>query len=120
MALNISFFKTPKHKVFTYRPIFYDPEKERLEERRKARDAAREAEGVEGSEVTERRQLDYPGKNIRGSFQKSLYENRRHVATNSFTRIVVILSILLLFILIFYFSDGLAMLFSTLSNPHTP
>ena len=111
MALNISFFKTPKHKVFTYRPIFYDPEKERLEERRKAHDAAREAE---------RRQLDYPGKNIRGSFQKSLYENRRHVATNSFTRIVVILSILLFFILIFYFSDGLAMLFNALSNPHTP
>lgn len=29
------FFKLPKHKVFEYQPLYYDPEKERREKRRK-------------------------------------------------------------------------------------
>lgn len=32
---GISFFKVPKHRVFNYQPIYYDPEKERREQRRK-------------------------------------------------------------------------------------
>lgn len=32
---GISFFKVPKHRVFNYQPLYYDPEKERREQRRK-------------------------------------------------------------------------------------
>ncbi|MCQ2226346.1 MAG: hypothetical protein MJZ01_00345 [Bacteroidales bacterium] len=32
---GISFFKLPKHRVFEYRPLYYDPEKEQREQRRR-------------------------------------------------------------------------------------
>ncbi len=32
---GISFFKVPQHRVFNYQPRYYDPEKERREQRRK-------------------------------------------------------------------------------------
>lgn len=35
MAFGISFFKVPKNRQFDYKPRFYDPEKERREQRRK-------------------------------------------------------------------------------------
>ena len=37
MAFRISFFRTPKHRVFNYKPIYWDPEKEEFEERIKER-----------------------------------------------------------------------------------
>ena len=33
MALKFSFFRTPKHRVFNYQPLYYDERKEELEER---------------------------------------------------------------------------------------
>lgn len=33
--MKLVFFKRPKPKPFNYRPLYYDPEKEALEERRK-------------------------------------------------------------------------------------
>lgn len=32
---GISFFKVPQHRVFNYQPLYYDPEKERREQRKK-------------------------------------------------------------------------------------
>jgi hypothetical protein len=34
--MNIFFFKRPKPRSFNYKPIYYDPEKEEAEERKKA------------------------------------------------------------------------------------
>jgi hypothetical protein len=36
--MNIFFFKRPKPRPFNYRPIYYDPEKEEAENRKKARE----------------------------------------------------------------------------------
>lgn len=33
--MRLSFFKVPKHRVFEYRPLYYDEEKERREERKR-------------------------------------------------------------------------------------
>ena len=33
MGFNFSFFGTPEHRVFNYRPRYYDPEKEALKEK---------------------------------------------------------------------------------------
>lgn len=33
--MGFAFFKVPKHRVFDYKPRFYDPEKERREQRRR-------------------------------------------------------------------------------------
>jgi hypothetical protein len=35
--MNIFFFRRPKPKPFNYKPVYYDPEKEEAEERKKAR-----------------------------------------------------------------------------------
>ena len=35
--MKIVFFKKPKIRQFNYKPLYYDPEKEEAEERRKAR-----------------------------------------------------------------------------------
>ncbi|MCQ2235784.1 MAG: hypothetical protein MJZ18_02175 [Bacteroidales bacterium] len=34
--MGLSFFKLPKYKVYDYQPRFYDPDKERWEERKRA------------------------------------------------------------------------------------
>lgn len=34
--MNFFFFKRPKPRQFNYRPLYYDPEKEQAEERKKA------------------------------------------------------------------------------------
>jgi hypothetical protein len=34
--MNVFFFKRPKPRTFNYKPIYYDPEKEKAEERKKA------------------------------------------------------------------------------------
>jgi hypothetical protein len=100
MAFKISFFNTPKHRVFNYTPIYYDPMKEKLAEK------AREREG----------RLFVPGKRIRGSFSKALYENRRHAGDNRYMRIVILLTFIVLIGVIFYFANGLELLFKLLSN----
>jgi hypothetical protein len=46
--MNIFFFKRPKPRPFNYRPIYYDPEKEEAEERKKARN------GLQGNDPRER------------------------------------------------------------------
>lgn len=45
---GISFFKVPKHRVFNYQPLYYDPEKERREQRRKELGLGDEDEVSEG------------------------------------------------------------------------
>ena len=41
---NLKFFKTPRHKQFTYQPRYWDPEKEELEKRVAAAKQEMEAE----------------------------------------------------------------------------
>ena len=65
MGLRLSFFKTPKNRVFNYQPLYYDERKEDLQER-----IARARE--------ETKSKDYvPGRNIRMNFRRNLYENKR-------------------------------------------
>ena len=47
-GMNIFFFKRPKPRPFNYKPIYYDPEKEEAEERKKARN------GLQGDDPRER------------------------------------------------------------------
>ena len=116
MVLRFSFFRTPKHKVFTYRPLYYDPVKEELEERVTR---IKDDMDKEKSRLREKR-LTVPGRRIRGSFQKALYENRRHAGDNKFVRLVTILAIIALLIAVVYFADGLAFFFRSFSSQTTP
>lgn len=46
--MNIFFFKRPKPRPFNYKPIYYDPEKEAADERKKA------LNGLKGDDPKER------------------------------------------------------------------
>lgn len=86
------FFKTPKHRVFNYKPLYYDPRKEELEEKienQRKRDA--------GEYV--------PGDNIRKGFHRIKYESKRGGGQNRFLRLVSIISIAILIYILMKFTD---------------
>lgn len=108
-----SFFKQNKPRGFNYRPRYYDPVKEELEQRRRAyeeerRKSGEEPENIESSstETTEdgqpafakaaekRAQQPYRSRIMRGDMRKHF--NRRHerVQKHSNIRLIVILIIL--------------------------
>jgi len=118
MAFRISFFNSPKPRVFNYRPRYFDPEKERWEQRRAQLNA--EKKGETGTATQERLFQHNPGSHIRGSFQKALFENRRRTGDNKYVRVVVILSIVTLFVAAFYLADGLSFLFKSLIQQPVP
>ncbi len=101
MGLNISFFKTPKHRVFNYQPLYYDARKEELRDRI---DRAREQDKGKDREYI-------PGKNIRNNFRKAIYENRRSPGSPLVMRIIVLLSILGLMTAIYYIARSFGFFF---------
>ena len=139
MAFRLSLFHTPKPRVFTYRPLYFDPEKEKWEQRRAQLHAQ---EKIHHSDVEEvfntqsdisafdrpgnceplfRRDSDFrPGAGIRGSFQRSLIESRRHSVENKYIRIIVLITILMLFLVAVYLSNGLSYLFRSLYTQPLP
>ena len=101
MAFNLSFFKTPKHRVFNYQPLYYDERKERLEERiAKARE---EEHGRAANYV--------PGKNIRTNFRKALYDNRKMPGSPLIMRIVILISLLGLMVAMYFVARSIGLFF---------
>jgi len=145
MAFRLTLFDNPKPRVFNYRPIYFDPEKEKWAKRRAQLHAQKETENPASSKAdlyatseadlyatseadlsaTQERlfQRDHgfgSGAHIRGSFQRSLIESRRHSVDNKYIRIIVLLSILLLFCVAIYLSNGLGFIFKSLSLQPIP
>ncbi len=83
--MNVGFFKKYKHKKFTYSPLYYNQQKEDLEER--IRRIEREENGS-GNEDNY-----FPG-NIKGSFQH-LRSLRSKSQRSSSIRIIIIAAILI-------------------------
>ena len=115
MAFRITFFKMPKPRPFNYTPIYYDPIKERIQEARER--VAKQGEEEQARMAEER--LYAPGQRIRGSFQRALDDRRRPTAHSRLIRAVLMLTLIVLFVFIWYFTDGLSMLFKAL-NQSTP
>ncbi len=68
-----NFFGESEHRVFNYRPRYYDPEKEELKRRFGAVDGSIEKEKEEGTYV--------PGSYIKGSLRDGAYSRTRsHMA----------------------------------------
>ncbi|HPV88245.1 MAG TPA: hypothetical protein PKU85_03405 [Bacteroidales bacterium] len=106
MALKISFFNTPKHRVFNYKPRFWNPEKEEFEERvRRAREKA-------GLEKGDENRPYVPGSSIRGSFQKRHEVVRRLPKRQKLIRFVFIITIAIILIMALYFSKFIGYLYS--------
>lgn len=76
MAL-FNFFGETEHRVFNYKPIYYDPEKEALKKRFRAVDGTREKEAhkEDGTYV--------PGSYVRGSMRDGRYKRTRSHASKA-------------------------------------
>ena len=78
------FFKIPKHRQFNYQPIYYDEQKEQLEERIKN---IEQEYGIKNGE-------EYTRLMTKGSFS-NYYDRKRKVQRYSTTRLIIIILFLL-------------------------
>lgn len=130
--MAITFFPTPKHRVFNYQPRYYDERKERLreiyakygkeypgDEKANAHKAAEDLKDVASySEVNELLQSEGPreGRYIPGQYIRSTYhddrDKRRSSAKKSpLRKIVIIVTVLAAVVAAYYLSQGLVMFF---------
>ncbi|MBQ7622788.1 MAG: hypothetical protein IJS66_03515 [Bacteroidales bacterium] len=96
-----SFFGEGEHRVFNYRPVYFDPE----EEERKRRFGA-----VDGSAGKKKDDGTYvPGSYIKGSFRDGNYSrNRSHL--DKTRTIIGIITLLLLFAVLYFVAKFYSML----------
>ena len=88
-----NFFGENEHRVFNYKPIYYDPAEEERKRRFGAVDGTMEKEKEAGTYV--------PGSYIRGSFRNGNYA-RRDSGMNSALRIIGIIGLILLALVLIY------------------
>jgi len=105
MALNLSFFRTPKHRVFNYQPLYYDEKKEAMAER-----YARVHEDEKGNDVGY-----IPGRLVRSKLRKAVYGNRRNAGSVLLTRMIIAGSIVVLIFVAYYFAKSFGLFFSLIS-----
>ncbi len=99
------FFNLPKHRVFNYQPVFYDPKKEDLDARiAKAEREKAEAEGKEKEPYV-------PGEYIKRNFRSNYEKGKKVSGKENVNRIIRIIGILLVLVLLFYFIDGFSLFF---------
>ena len=93
--MGFAFFKVPKHRVFDYKPRFYDPEKERREQRR--RELGLVEEDVEDGEYK-------PGSIIRNSGMKSRHEafTQKMSKSRRQSRLFVVVFVVMFSIIAYY------------------
>lgn len=88
----IRFFKLPKHKTFSYKPRYYDPIKDEVEERRKL--IEQELNGEEKY---------VPGAHIKGNMRRHIKSSRADLKKNRLQTLIVRVLMMLIIIAILYF-----------------
>lgn len=96
MGFNFNFFGEPEHRVFNYKPRYYDPEKE--ERRRMFSSVDRSAE----SDSVDSKKGYTPGKYLSGSFRDGNYQRLRTTSTNKIQRIIGIVGLVLFFVILYF------------------
>ncbi len=87
------FFGENEHRVFNYKPIYFDPEKEELKRRFGSVDGSLEKEKTAGTYV--------PGSHIKGAFRDGEFERRKGHLGKTQTIIGIISLLLIVTILLF-------------------
>lgn len=101
MAFNFGFFSQQEHRVFNYRPRYYDPEAE--ERKRLFGD-------VDGTNEKERKEGKYvPGSSIRGAWRDGNYQRTRATVSRTQT-IISIVTLLLIAVVLVYITKFYALL----------
>ncbi len=88
MGFNFGFFGDQEHRVFNYRPRYYDEEKEALKEKFGKVDGSYEKEKY------------VPGSYIKGSFRDGNYQRTR--GANKAQKIIGIVGLVLFFVVLIY------------------
>lgn len=98
MGLNFGIFKTTRHKVFNYQPLYYDERKEALDE--KIEKARRKEKG------------EYvPGASIKGAFNKRIrYDVKRSKSNDSIRRFITLAALVIFMIALVYIVKYLGLL----------
>lgn len=98
MGLNLGLFKTPRHRVFNYQPLYYDERKEALNE--KVEKARRKEAG------------DYvPGEDIKGAFSKMKYNVKRSKSKDSTRRFITLITLVVFMIALVYIAKYMGLFF---------
>ena len=105
MAFRISFFHTPKHRVFDYKPLYWDPKKEELEER------VQKTRSLVAAQKKNENKPYVPGSTIRGSFSKSHEVKRKYPVRQKLIRSVVNISLELIMLAAVDFSQSFSYFF---------
>jgi hypothetical protein len=114
---NISFFKTPSHRVFKYTPRYYDERKERLAEVYKKYGKSPDGTPIDPSQLTTNGESttstkEYvPGESIRGAFRKGVVQTRRQAGNQKIKKIITLITFLALMVAAYYIAIGLGQLF---------
>ena len=90
---NFGFFGSQEHRVFNYKPRYYDPE---LEKRRQM------FGDVDGSNQKEKEEGTYvPGSSLRGAFRDGNYQKTKSPMTLVHTIITLVTLVLIVVVLIY-------------------
>lgn len=96
-----NFFGDNEHRVFNYKPIYYDPEKEELKRRFGAVDGSMQKAKEDGTYV--------PGSYIKGSMRDGGYKRTRTHMSKVHT-IIGLVSLLLIFFVLYFIAKFYSLL----------
>lgn len=99
MAFNFGFFGSSEHRVFDYKPRYFDPEEEALKEKFGHVDGTKDKEPY------------VPGNYVKGSFRDGNYQRSRQM-TGKAQRMIGIVGLLLFFLAMIFFTKLYGMLWS--------
>ena len=120
--MGISFLPTPKHRVFHYEPRYWNEKEEKMKERYakygKEYDPKSpwEGKGTEDSGAAEPEVKNHlrdgyvPGVLIRDAYRNGIDSNRRKSTNTKLRTIIIIVSLLLALIAVYYFTMGINVL----------
>lgn len=92
MAFRLTFFKIPEHRVYSYKPRYYDEAKERIQE---AEEKYHPKESQSGKYI--------PGLGIREAYRKGVVEGRKRQAGGTKTNgLILFVTLILLFVAAYY------------------
>ncbi|MBP9018746.1 MAG: hypothetical protein ABFC18_00810 [Rikenellaceae bacterium] len=104
MSFSFNFFRPTPHKVFHYEPKYYDPKKEAMEERY-AQLNEEKGKSKDGKYI--------PGKYIRTHMRNDVYKNKKDPGKVLTTRLIILISLVILFAIAFYLADGLGFILTS-------
>jgi hypothetical protein len=121
--MGISFLPTPKHRVFHYEPRYWNEKEEKMKERYAKYgkeynpNTPWEGKGSDDAESTESEPKNHlreggyvPGVLIRDAYRNGIDSNRRKTTNTKLRTIIIIVSLLLAVIAVYYFTIGVNLL----------